>query len=104
VPSIYQPTASTLSSTKPASASTGLSGGLLGSSFSTTTTTTVQQRTSNKKFVRKAAGEVWVDETLNEWPENDFRLFVGDLGKETTDQMLIKEFSSFKSFAKVREY
>ena len=42
-----------------------------------------------------------IDETLQEWPENDYRLFVGDLGKETTDAMLIKEFSCYKSFAKV---
>ncbi len=36
----------------------------------------------NKKFVRTGAGETWVDPTLNEWPENDYRLFVGDLGNE----------------------
>lgn len=42
-----------------------------------------------------------VDETLNDWPENDFRLFIGDLGKETTDAMLLKEFATYKSFAKV---
>jgi hypothetical protein len=35
-----------------------------------------------KVHVRKAAGKAWVDPTLSEWPENDFRLFVGDLAKE----------------------
>lgn len=43
---------------------------------SATTTTTIVQR-STKKFVRSAAGETWTDLTLQEWPENDFRLFVG---------------------------
>ena len=37
-----------------------------------------------KPAVRAAAGEVWVDESLAEWPDNDYRLFVGDLAKEIT--------------------
>ena len=44
--------------------------------------------TKQKKFVRMAAGERWEDKTLQDWPENDFRIFVGDLGGETTDTML----------------
>ena len=32
--------------------------------------------------VREAAGQRWVDPTLLEWPENDFRIFVGNLGNE----------------------
>lgn len=57
---------------------------------------------SNKTFVRKAADEVWVDETLQEWPENDFRIFVGDLAKETTTEILTKHFQTYKSFAKAK--
>ena len=52
--------------------------------------------------MRTAAGVTYVDKTLQEWPENDFRLFVGDLGKETTDSMLQKEFTVYKSFAKAK--
>ncbi len=33
-------------------------------------------------IVREAAGQRWVDPTLLEWPENDFRIFVGNLGNE----------------------
>jgi hypothetical protein len=55
-----------------------------------------------KTFVRKAADEVWVDDSLQEWPENDFRIFVGDLAKDVTTEMLIKQFQSFKSFAKAK--
>ena len=56
----------------------------------------------NKKFVRTGADKVWIDDTLNEWPENDFRLFVGDLGNEVTSEMLAKEFQPYKSFAKAK--
>jgi len=55
-----------------------------------------------KTFVRSAADEVWIDETLNEWPENDYRIFVGDLGKEVTTEHLAKHFQIYKSFAKAK--
>lgn len=56
----------------------------------------------SKTFVRSAADEVWVDETLNEWPDNDYRIFVGDLGKEVTTEHLAKHFQNYKSFAKAK--
>lgn len=65
-------------------------------------TSSVPAIKQNKKFVRNAADNVWVDETLNEWPENDFRLFVGDLGNEVTTEALAKEFSGYKTFAKAK--
>jgi len=49
---------------------------------------------------RMAAGEVWVDETLADWPEDDFRLFVGNLGNDATDQLLASAFSKYPSFQK----
>ena len=39
-----------------------------------------------------AAGKVWVDPTLDEWPENDFRIFVGNLDKTVTDQQLYDHY------------
>lgn len=57
---------------------------------------------SDKVYVRKAADEVWVDETLQEWPENDFRIFIGDLGKEVTSESLTRHFQHYKSFAKAK--
>ncbi|KAJ1672624.1 RNA-binding protein 42 [Spiromyces aspiralis] len=39
---------------------------------------------------------------MEEWPENDFRIFVGDLGPEVTDAMLNEAFSKYKSLAKVK--
>ena len=32
--------------------------------------------------LRTAANEKWVDPTMTDWPENDFRIFCGDLGNE----------------------
>lgn len=51
---------------------------------------------------RSAGGERWRDPTLNEWPENDFRIFVGDLGYDCTDEILIKAFNKYSSFAKAK--
>ena len=52
--------------------------------------------------MRTGAGEIWVDDSLKDWPENDYRIFVGDLGKETTTEMLAKIFQPYKSFAKAK--
>ena len=51
---------------------------------------------------RKAGGEVWWDPTLTEWPPNDFRIFVGDMGNEVNDDVLTKAFNKYSSFAKAR--
>lgn len=55
-----------------------------------------------KTFVRTGGGDTWLDETLAEWPDNDFRIFVGDLGKEVNTEMLAKAFQHYKSFAKAK--
>jgi RNA recognition motif-containing protein len=54
------------------------------------------------KVLRKAAGEVWEDPTLDDWPENDFRVFCGDLGNEVTDEILANAFRKYPSFLKAR--
>ncbi|OII74551.1 RRM domain-containing protein [Cryptosporidium ubiquitum] len=55
-----------------------------------------------KKRFRKAAGQVWVDNTLDEWPENDFRLFCGDLGNDVTEEVLANAFKKYPSFEKCK--
>ncbi|PON54528.1 Splicing factor-like protein [Trema orientale] len=55
-----------------------------------------------KALPRKAAGQSWEDPTLAEWPENDYRLFCGDLGNEVNDDVLSKAFSRFPSFNMAR--
>ncbi|CAH9065494.1 unnamed protein product [Cuscuta europaea] len=55
-----------------------------------------------KALPRKAAGQSWEDPTLADWPENDYRLFCGDLGNEVNDDVLSKAFSRFPSFNMAR--
>lgn len=38
-----------------------------------------------------------VDKSLDEWPEDDWRLFVGDLGNEVTEDLLARPFSKVKT-------
>ena len=47
-------------------------------------------------------GKTWVDKSLDEWPENDWRLFAGDLGNEVTDDLLSRAFGKYPSFAKAK--
>lgn len=58
--------------------------------------------TKKKAVPRKAAGQSWEDPTLAEWPENDYRVFCGDLGNEVNDDVLSKAFSRFPSFNMAR--
>jgi hypothetical protein len=51
--------------------------------------------------VRAAGGELWKDESLADWDENDYRLFVGDLGNEVNDALLAKSFQQYRSLTKV---
>ncbi|GFE54787.1 RNA recognition motif domain containing protein [Babesia ovis] len=52
--------------------------------------------------LRKAAGNVWNDPTLDDWPQNDFRIFCGDLGNEVTDEVLANAFKKYPSFQRAR--
>lgn len=56
----------------------------------------------NRVYLRKAAGKIWNDMSLAEWPDNDFRIFVGDLGNEVNDNTLAKVFVKYTSFAKAK--
>jgi RNA recognition motif-containing protein len=57
---------------------------------------------TKKAVPRKAAGQSWDDPTLADWPENDFRLFCGDLGNDVNDDVLTKAFSKYPSFNMAR--
>ncbi|XP_009779562.1 uncharacterized protein [Nicotiana sylvestris] len=62
-----------------------------------------QKAEAKKKAVpRKAAGQTWEDPTLADWPENDYRIFCGNLGNEVNDDVLLKAFSRFPSFNMAR--
>ena len=79
---------------------------------------TLPGQKKRKRFLRHAAGETWEDKTLEEWPEgfillrilsydscyvvDDYRLFCGDLGNETTDEILSRAFHKYPSFQKAK--
>ncbi|KAJ2064446.1 RNA-binding protein 42 [Coemansia sp. S146] len=50
-----------------------------------------------RRIVRMAGGQVWEDSTLDEWPADDYRLFVGDLGPEVTTELLEEVFGKFRT-------
>ncbi|PQK08737.1 hypothetical protein BB8028_0001g08100 [Beauveria bassiana] len=62
----------------------------------------VAQANPDKTVVRHGGGKKWTDESLLEWDPSHLRLFVGNLGGETTDDALLKAFSRWGSVQKAR--
>jgi len=56
----------------------------------------------NEPTKRKAAGKQWEDQTLAEFPANDYRLFIGNLAKDIRVQQLEAAFQKYPSFAMAR--
>lgn len=52
--------------------------------------------------VRSGGGQTWTDPTLLEWDPSHFRLFVGNLAGEVTNDSLLKAFSRYNSVQKAR--
>lgn len=48
-----------------------------------------------KTVVRKGGGETWEDDTLLEWDPSKFRIYVGNLAGEVTDDSLAKAFAQY---------
>ena len=55
-----------------------------------------------KTVVRSGGGQTWQDSSLLEWDPAHFRLFVGNLAGEVTDDSLLKAFSRYVSVQKAR--
>ncbi|KAF8341540.1 uncharacterized protein EI90DRAFT_3034280 [Cantharellus anzutake] len=52
--------------------------------------------------LRKGAGKVWEDQTLLDWDPAWFRLFVGDLSNDVSDEILATAFIKYPTFTKAR--
>ena len=52
--------------------------------------------------MRSGGGQKWTDDTLLEWDPAHFRLFVGNLAGEVTDDSLLKAFAKYTSVQKAR--
>lgn len=61
-----------------------------------------KKKSKKKTVLRVAGGVVWEDETLLDWEVNDFRIFVGDLGNEVSDDALLRAFSRYPSLLKAK--
>ena len=55
-----------------------------------------------KTVIRSGGGKTWQDPSLLEWDPAHFRLFVGNLAGEVTDESLLKAFSKYPSVQKAR--
>lgn len=55
-----------------------------------------------KTVVRTGGGSTWTDSSLLEWDPAHFRLFVGNLAGEVSDESLYKAFSRWTSVQKAR--
>lgn len=59
-------------------------------------------RAPREPVLRGAAGEKWKDATLADWPDDDFRIFVGNIGNDVTDDLLTKSFQHYSTFNRAR--
>ncbi|GBN28500.1 RNA-binding protein 42 [Araneus ventricosus] len=61
-----------------------------------------KKKEKKKKLIRMAGGQAWEDNSLQDWDNDDFRIFCGDLGNDVTDEVLIRAFSKYPSFLKAK--
>lgn len=71
-------------------------------SASNTPTPAAGTDTGTKTVARSGGGQTWTDSTLLEWDPAHFRLFVGNLAGEVTDDSLKKAFVRYPSLQKAR--
>ncbi|KAH8696247.1 hypothetical protein BGW36DRAFT_360099 [Talaromyces proteolyticus] len=71
-------------------------------SASSTPTPTAGKEAGAKTVFRSGGGQTWTDSTLLEWDPAHFRLFVGNLAGEVTDDSLKKAFAKYPSVQKAR--
>ncbi|ETN63838.1 poly(A)-binding protein [Anopheles darlingi] len=61
-----------------------------------------RSKKDKKQTVRVAGGQTWEDMSLSDWPEDDFRIFCGDLGNDVNDELLTRTFNKFSSFQRAK--
>lgn len=64
--------------------------------------TQAPESSTDKTVQRSGGGSTWTDSTLLEWDPAHFRIFVGNLAGEVTDESLLKAFSQYPSVQKAR--
>lgn len=62
-----------------------------------------QSRFAASENHEKEVGHLeWEDSTLLEWKQDDYRIWVGDIGNDVTDELLMKTFSKYGSLLRAR--
>lgn len=51
---------------------------------------------------RTIGNKIWVDTTMNDWCDEDYRIFAGDLGNEVSDEHLAGVFRKYNSFLRAK--
>ncbi|KAF3919698.1 hypothetical protein ABW20_dc0106285 [Dactylellina cionopaga] len=64
--------------------------------------TPTTQPQKKETVIRSGGGQTWKDDSLLEWDPAHFRLFVGNLAGEVTDESLLKAFAAYPSVQKAR--
>jgi len=85
-------------------ASSYLPDGSYNSANATPTSSSKPSQPPGKKptVLRSGGGETWKDDSLLEWDPAHFRLFVGNLAGEVTDESLLKAFAGYPSVQRAR--
>ena len=52
--------------------------------------------------LRCKGDEVWEDVTMKDWPDDDYRVFISNLGNEVTEELLGTVFRKWPSFQRSR--
>ncbi|XP_065342948.1 RNA-binding protein 42 isoform X1 [Cloeon dipterum] len=60
------------------------------------------EKAGGKRIIRQGGNQVWEDTSLLDWPDDDFRIFCGDLGNDVTDEVLTRAFNKYPSFQRAR--
>ncbi|OMJ95152.1 hypothetical protein SteCoe_1526 [Stentor coeruleus] len=56
----------------------------------------------HRKIYRKFGDEKWVDNSLEEWDDNDYRVFIGNLAVEVNEDSIRNAFRKFLSIQKIK--
>jgi hypothetical protein len=100
--SAYMGTDNKSGSMKPISTPTATTATTATSSLPVSRTDTPNTSEPQKTVKRSGGGTEWTDSTLLEWDPSHFRLFVGNLAGEVTDESLHKAFIKYPSIQKAR--
>ncbi|KAF6005971.1 hypothetical protein HII12_005194 [Brettanomyces bruxellensis] len=64
--------------------------------------TTWKKKEKAMERIDPKTGKIWYDRTLADWNPSHFRLFVGNIGEDVTEKLLVETFIKYGSLSKVK--